>query len=84
MADDRGLGSPNMSASKKHEIQSKGGKASHGGGRNKQDEQYNSDLRGFAKMKEEGRDEEVKEIAREGGEASRGTENQDLEDTWEE
>ncbi|HVX58511.1 MAG TPA: hypothetical protein VG964_02120 [Candidatus Saccharimonadales bacterium] len=28
---DRGLGSPNMSDEKKHEIQSKGGKASHGG-----------------------------------------------------
>lgn len=31
--EDRGLGSPNMPEDKKHEIQSKGGQASHGGGR---------------------------------------------------
>jgi hypothetical protein len=88
----KGLGSPNMDEDTKFEIQSKGGQASHGGGRQSgsdsgqsQDSGQNqgsqsqgnqgddsSGTRGLGAMEEEGRDEEVSEIASLGGQASRG------------
>ncbi len=80
----KGLGS-DMDENKKHEIQSKGGQASHSGGRqsnssNQNDQNQNSqsqsgqssDSRGFEAMKEQGRDEEVSEIASLGGQSSHG------------
>ena len=48
MAKKRGLGSPNMSQRKKHEIQSKGGKSSHkndDSGPVTTDEEYFSEIR---------------------------------------
>lgn len=83
MADDRGLGSPNMSVSKKREIQSEEGKMPHKGDRSKQTEQYNSDLRGFTKMKDEDQSEEMEEMAEKEGETTPGTETSlDEDDAW--
>lgn len=88
MADNsqKGLGSDKMDSETKFEIQSEGGQASHSGGRQSQggtqgnkggqssgqSNQQGSSDRGFAAMKEEGRDEEVSEIASLGGQSSHG------------
>lgn len=83
MADNsqKGLGSDNMSEEQKKDIQSKGGQASHGGGRQQNEDSFfetdmgqnedSSDSRGFGAMKEQGRDEEVSEISSLGGQSSR-------------
>lgn len=80
----KGLGSDNMDPQTKHDIQSKGGQASHGGGGNQGQgsssqqggqggqNQSGSESRGFGAMKEQGRDEEVSEIASLGGQSSHG------------
>lgn len=87
----KGLGSDNMDEQTKKDIQSKGGQASHGGGQQQsEDSLFETDMgqgegssksRGFGAMKEQGRDEEVSEIASRGGEPShsgvRGQQNEE-------
>jgi len=84
----KGLDSDNMDEQAKHDIQSKGGQASRGGGGQNQNDfgdsgsgsqqdqdnqkEDSSGDQGFASMKEDGRDEEVTETASLGGQASQG------------
>lgn len=86
----KGLGSDNMDQQTKKDIQSKGGQASHGGQQRSEDSLFETDMgqsegssksQGFAAMKEQGRDEEVSEIASRGGQSShdgaRGQQNEE-------
>lgn len=68
----QGTGSENADFETQEDTKTKGGQASQDSQDYGQNENQDSDSRGFEKMKEEGRDEEVSEIASLGGQSSHG------------